>query len=154
MHEAERFSKIEKGEGLDPISHQTTISLILKDKTKLPEGYEWEEDGREFSLNGQFYDIISLIQTKDGWKLTAASDEEETVLVANQSKAQHLDKSINNSKRSHKLNFSLVKLVYDSPITVDADEFKYVNSKDLFGIHNAALTLLSIEQLKPPPEAI
>jgi len=154
MHESGRFAQIESGEGLNQISHLATISLTLKDKTLLPEGYLWEEFGREFSFKGQFYDITSLIQTKEGWKLTAASDEEETVLVANQSKVQHLDKEVNNSKQTNKLKVSLVKLVYDAPELLDYNKFIFINTKCLFGIYNNQLSFPSIEQISPPPEAV
>ena len=154
IHESERFAQIEAGEGLDHIDHQTTISLILKEKGILPEGYEWEETGREFSFKGKFYDIVSLEQTNDGWKLTAASDEVETVLVANQSKAQQLDKDVNNSKQSHKLKFLLVKLVYDAPASINSETFYYLNNKCFIGLYNKQLTLPAIELITPPPEAV
>ena len=154
MHESERFAKIEAGEGLDHVDHQTTISLNLKDKNTLPEGYEWEETGREFSFKGKFYDIVSLVQTKEGWKLTAASDEVETVLVSNQSKSLQLDKDVNNSKQSHKLKFSLVKLVYDAPASNNSDVFNYINSKCFIGLYNKQLTLPAIELITPPPQAV
>ncbi len=41
------------------------ITLVVKDKSVLPEGYQWEEKGREFSYKGMFYDIVSIEQTKD-----------------------------------------------------------------------------------------
>jgi hypothetical protein len=66
--------------------------LTLKDKSILPEGYHWEEKGREFSYKGMFYDIVSIKQTKEGWVIKAASDEEEAEIVANQHKAHQLGK--------------------------------------------------------------
>ena len=80
MHEQERFANIDAGkfEENDDNDNMDQITLLLKDKSVLPEGYHWEEKGREFSYKGMFYDIVSIEQTKEGWVIKAASDEEQT----------------------------------------------------------------------------
>lgn len=65
LHEKEIFALIDDGEwnieNLNASSSQ--IKLELKEKDHLPEGYTWEEEGREFSYKGMFYDIISFKKT-------------------------------------------------------------------------------------------
>ena len=96
------------------------IKLVLKDKTILPNGYHWEEKGREFSYNGMFYDIVSITKTPAGWEIIAASDEEEAAIVANQNKTHHLSKELDASSTSNsKSKDSKIKLnptysVYES----------------------------------------
>ena len=65
LHETERFAMIDvsqmgekEHDSDDNIGDQ--IKLVLKDKTILPQGYHWEEKGREFSYKGMFYDIVSI----------------------------------------------------------------------------------------------
>ena len=86
LHEKEIFALIDAGEwnieNLNASSGQ--IKLELKEKDHLPEGYTWEEEGREFSYKGMFYDIISFKKTSNGWELIAVSDEEEAEMVAKQ----------------------------------------------------------------------
>ena len=62
MHEQERFANIDAGkfEENDDNDNKDQITLIVKDKSILPEGYQWEEKGREFSYKGMFYDIVSI----------------------------------------------------------------------------------------------
>ena len=48
MHEQERFANIDAGkfEENDDNDNKDQITLILNDKSILPEGYQWEEKGR------------------------------------------------------------------------------------------------------------
>lgn len=65
LHETERFAMIDvsqmaEKENDSDDSSGNQIKLVLKDKTILPQGYQWEEKGREFSYQGMFYDIVSI----------------------------------------------------------------------------------------------
>jgi hypothetical protein len=130
LHEQERFASIDAGkfelnnkESFESKEHSNEhesdnhssdqITLIVKDKSILPEGYEWEEKGREFSYKGMFYDIVSIKQTKEGWVIKAASDEEEAAIVANQNKVQHLDKEVQSKSTSSKIKLNLSLAVYE-----------------------------------------
>ena len=134
MHEQERFSSIDTGkfelnnkesfeskehskehESDDDINSDDQITLTVKDKSILPEGYEWEEKGREFSYKGMFYDIVSIEQTKEGWVIKAASDEEEAAIIANQNKVQHLDEEAQSKSSSSKIKLNLSLAVYECP---------------------------------------
>lgn len=153
MHESERFAQIEAGAGLHHIDHQTTISLIIKDKTILPEGYAWEEIGREFSFKGKFYDIVSLVQTKDGWKLTAASDEAETIMVNNQKKANNLDKEFTTSKTSNSFKLKISQLLYDYVASVEAI-VQLSSLKSVPGFYHNQIAHPYIGQVSPPPKTV
>ena len=54
VHEQERFANIDAGkfEEDDDSDNKDQITLIVQDKSVLPEGYHWEEKGREFSYKG------------------------------------------------------------------------------------------------------
>ncbi len=69
-HESKVFAKIEAG-AFESFENQ--IKFTVQDKAVLPEGYEWEEEGREFTHKGMFYDIISIKKIETGWLITAAS---------------------------------------------------------------------------------
>jgi serine phosphatase RsbU (regulator of sigma subunit) len=122
LHEQERFASIDAGEILEKENddhgnnHKSDqITITVKDKSILPQDYQWEEKGREFSYKGMFYDIISIEQTKEGWVIKAASDEEEAAIVANQHKLNHLDKEAQSKSRSSKIKLSLSLAVYECP---------------------------------------
>jgi hypothetical protein len=112
LHEQERFASIDAGESIEQADQ---ITITVKDKSVLPEGYQWEEKGREFSYKGMFYDIVSIEQTKDGWVIKAASDEEEAEIVANQNKLNHLDKETQSKSSSSKIKLNLSLAVYECP---------------------------------------
>jgi hypothetical protein len=128
LHEQERFASIDAGEielknkekfESKELSKEyessDQITLTLKDKSILPDGYQWEEKGREFSYKGMFYDIVSIEQTKEGWVIKAASDEEEAEIVANQHKLNHLDKEVQSKSSSSKIKLNLSLAVYECP---------------------------------------
>ena len=123
IHEQERFTKIDaeqvglsETEGLDSItsSDEHQISLLLKDKSILPEGYQWEEKGREFSYKGMFYDIVSVKHTPAGWVLLARSDEEEAAIVANQNNVHHLNSAAEASAKSSKIKLNGTYAIYET----------------------------------------
>jgi hypothetical protein len=150
-HEQERFTSIDNGE-VDSKDHQ--IKLILKDKAILPEGYHWEEKGREFSHAGMFYDIISLTKTEAGWELVGASDKEEAEIVAKQSKAKHIDKELANNKKSNKqkLNFSFS--LFDGFVSSQSQNAFLQYVQLTYSNYQDRLTKQELGQISPPPEAV
>jgi hypothetical protein len=150
-HEQERFASIAAGETIEE-DHQ--IKLLLKDKTILPEGYQWEEEGREFSHQGMFYDIISLTKTESGWELIAASDKEEAEIVAKQHKTRHSDKEIagqhHSKKQKTNFNFSLYDQYFE---TICLKELAALN-QPAYSNYKANLTQLFLGQISPPPKAV
>lgn len=142
LHEIEVFAAINVGEAVgSDQAHQ--IKLILKNKEVLPKGFHWEEEGREFSYKGMFYDIVSLEKTTKGWLLTAESDEEEAIIVAKQS---------DHSKQSL-LKLAKVQLIFIDPLLYqdkEAIEITNVNFTD----YQVNIVQLSIKKYAPPPDAI
>ncbi len=173
LHEQERFASIDAGKfelnnketfdskehsnehkSDDDINSGDQITLTVKDKSVLPEGYKWEEKGREFSYKGMFYDIVSIEQTKEGWVIKAASDEEEAAIVANQHKVQHLNKEAQSKSSSSKIKLNLSLAVYECSSFYNQSLFNNI----LFKIKYPFLTtpiLSSYSGLIPhPPEAV
>lgn len=150
-HEQERFASIAAGETIEE-DHQ--IKLLLKAKTILPEGYQWEEEGREFSHNGMFYDIVGLTKTDAGWELIAASDKEEAEIVAKQQKTQHADKELTGQHASKKLKTSIHFSLYDqwtdaAALIVSINSVQQANT-----FYQDRLTQLFLGQISPPPKAV
>jgi hypothetical protein len=143
LHEKDTFALIDAGKLNAIKENEHQIKLVLNDKDLLPDGYTWEEEGREFSYKGMFYDIISLKKTANGWELIAASDEEEADMVAKQS---------SHSKSLH-FKFSKIQLLFIAP--------NYFQSNYLFNLSNifytechASITHRTIRNASPPPERI
>jgi hypothetical protein len=158
LHEQERFASIDAGEILEKeheiandINSSDQITITVKDKSILPEGYQWEEKGREFSYNGMFYDIVSIKQTKEGWVIKASSDEEEAAIVANQNKLNHLDKEAQSKSSSSKIKLNLTLAVYECPSFNTQGLFNYtlINKKYSF-LTTPILSSYSGEVLHPP----
>ena len=177
LHEQERFASIDAGEydlknqetfeskehskeyDIDADDHSNNydsdqITLVLKDKSILPEGYQWEEKGREFSYKGMFYDIVSIKQTKEGWVIKAASDEEEAEIVANQNELNHLDKEAQSKSSSSKIKLNLSLAVYECPSFSTQSLFNYT----LLKIKYPSLTTLILSRysgaITHPPETV
>jgi len=115
LHEQEQFASIDAGEILEKENDSDQITIVVKDKSILPQGYQWEEKGREFSYKGMFYDIVSIKKSKEGWVIKAASDEEEAAIVANQHKLNHLNKEAESKSSSSKIKLNLSLAVYECP---------------------------------------
>ena len=173
LHEQERFASIDaekfdlnyketfdskehsnEHESDDDINSGNQITLTVKDKSVLPEGYQWEEKGREFSYNGMFYDIVSIEQTKEGWVIKAASDEEEAAIVANQDKLNRLDKEAQSKSSSSKIKLNLSLAVYECPSFYKQSLFNNILLKIKYPFLTTSI-LSSYSGLIPhPPEAV
>ena len=179
LHEQERFSNIDAGEfelknketiqskehSKEHVSDDDTemhgnshnsdqITLIVKDKSVLPEGYQWEEKGREFSYKGMFYDIVSIKQTKEGWVIKAASDEEEAAIVANQHKAQHLNKEVQSKSSSSKIKLNLSLAVYECSSFNTQRLFNYILLKKKYPSLTTSILSSYSGEVSHPPETV
>jgi len=130
------------------------ITLVVKDKSILPEGYQWEEKGREFSYKGMFYDIVSIKQTKEGWVIKAASDEEEAAIVANQHKLNHLDKEAHSKSSSSKIKLNLSLAVYECPSFNNQSLFNYTLFKKKYSSLTTPILSSYLGDISHPPEAV
>ena len=153
MHEQERFANIEAGESIDQ-AYQ--IELILHDKSILPEGYQWEEKGREFSYKGMFYDIVSIKKTAKGWVIKAASDEEEAAIVANQHKVHSLNKDPNTktSSESSKIKLNLSFAVYDCSHLFDFKHSAITQNKKGYLFYTTPILNRYTGEITHPPETV
>jgi hypothetical protein len=162
LHEQERFASIDAGEILekqhdsnDTDDHNSDqITITVKDKSVLPDGYQWEEKGREFSYKGMFYDIISIEQTKEGWVIKAASDEEEAAIVANQNKAQHLNKEAGSKSSSSKIKLNLSLAVYECPSFSTQSLINYTLLKKKYPSLTTPILSSYSGEVSHPPETV
>jgi hypothetical protein len=159
LHEQEQFASIDADEILekenDSNNHNSDqITITVKDKSILPEGYQWEEKGREFSYKGMFYDIISIEQTKEGWVIKAASDEEEAAIVANQNKIQHLDKEAQSKSSSSKIKLNLSLAVYECSSFNTQRLFNYILLKKKYPSLTTPILSSYSGEVSHPPETV
>jgi hypothetical protein len=151
VHEQERFAIIDAGASIEQANH---IELVLQDKSVLPEGYHWEEKGREFSHKGMFYDIVSIKKTSKGWVIKAASDEEEAAIVANQHKLNHLDKEAQSKSTSSKIKLNLSLALYECPSFNKQSLFNYILLKKKYPSLNTPILSSYSGLITHPPEAV
>jgi len=151
-HSKEYESEHESDHKSDHESDQITITV--KDKTVLPEGYQWEEKGREFSYKGMFYDIVSIEQTKEGWVIKAASDEEEAEIVANQHKLNHLDKEAQSKSSPSKIKLNLSLAVYECPSFNSHGLFNYTLLKKKYPFLTTPILSSYSGEFSHPPETV
>ena len=153
VHEQERFSNIDAGASID---HAHQIELILQDKSVLPEGYHWEEKGREFSYKGMFYDIVSIKETSKGWVIKAASDEEEAAIVANQHNVHSFNKDPKSktSSESSKIKLNLSFAVYDCNQLFDFKHSAIIQDKKGYFIYTTPILNPYSGEITHPPEAV
>ncbi len=159
LHEQERFARIDAGEILEK-EHESDnhnsdqITIVVKDKSILPDGYQWEEKGREFSYKGMFYDIVSIKQTKEGWVIKAASDEEEAAIVANQHKLNHLDKEAQSKSSASKIKLNLSLAVYECPSFNTQSLFNYTLLKKKYPSLTTPILRSYSGVIPHPPETV
>ncbi len=158
VHEQERFASIDAGkfEENDDNDNKDQITLIVKDKSILPEGYQWEEKGREFSYKGMFYDIVSIEQTKEGWVIKAASDEEEAAIVANQRKVHSFNKDPKSktSSESSKIKLNLSFAIYDCNQVFDYNHSIIIQNKKGYLFFTTLILNRYSGEITHPPEAV
>jgi len=158
LHEQEIFASIDAGEILEKENNNhdrdNQITIVVKDKSILPEGYQWEEKGREFSYKGMFYDIVSIKKTNEGWVIKAASDEEEAAIVANQHKVQHLNKETQTKSSSSKIKLNLSFAVYECPSFNKQSLFSYTLLKIKYPSLTTPILSSFLGDISHPPETI
>jgi hypothetical protein len=159
LHEQERFASIDAGEIFENENESNhhfsdQITITVKDKSILPEGYHWEEKGREFSYKGMFYDIVSIEQTKEGWVIKAASDEEEAAIVANQHKAHQLNKEAESKSSPSKIKLNLSLAVYECPLFNSHCLFNYTFLKKKYPSLTTPILSSYSGAISHPPEAV
>jgi len=154
LHEKERFTIIDAGQILEKENDSDQITIIVKDRSILPEGYQWEEKGREFSYKGMFYDIVSIEKTKEGWIIKAASDEAEAAIVANQHKLNHLNKEAESKSSSSKIKLSLSLALYECPSFNKQSLINYTLLKKKYSSYATSILSSYSTDISHPPEAV
>lgn len=112
LHESKVFAQIKAGTFKEDDHCHQLITFEVKDKFVLPEGYDWEEEGREFTFKGMLYDVVAIEPSLNGWKIKAISDEAEALIVSNQSKTQ-LDSQGNPKNSNHGFKINIASIVFD-----------------------------------------
>lgn len=148
VHEAKVFSMIHD-KALNQQMLQSNVSFLVENKTVLPKGYSWEEEGREFSHQGKLYDIISIIKTNEGWMITAVSDDIEVKIVDGK-----LELAVNNTSSlptKSKIKISIGQFVYDKHAVSYPKYFPMAKSL-FFDNYLLSSHCIYIGQESPPPK--
>jgi hypothetical protein len=101
-----------------------------------------------------FYDIVSIEQTKEGWVIKAASDEEEATIVANQHKAQYLNKEAQSKSSSSKIKLNLSLAVYECPSFNTQGLFNYTLLKKKYPLLTTPILSSYSGAISHPPETV
>ena len=81
-------------------------------------GLQWEEDQKEFYLDGNLYDVVQIRQESDQTVYYCINDEKEKQLLNQWSNLEHFESNSPHSKHSHQT----VKLIFDEldwPVITD-----------------------------------
>lgn len=153
LHETKVFSQIKAGTFKEDDVCHTLVSLEVKDKNLLPEGYEWEEEGREFTFKGMLYDIVAIEPTKEGWVIKATSDEEEAVMVSNKTKF-HKEGEVGTAKSTtHGFKINIAKIVFDQNIISYAITTHQIKAP-MIGIYVQNVKEVYLGIKSPPPQFV
>ena len=101
-----------------------------------------------------FYDIVSIEQTKEGWVIKAASDEEEAEIVANQHKLNHLDKEAQSKSSPSKIKLNLSLAVYECPSFNSHGLFNYTLLKKKYPFLTTSILSSYSGEFSHPPETV
>lgn len=110
----------------------------------------WEEEGREFLLNGQLYDVVKIKKENDKIVLLCINDKKEEDLVQQLSEVVGLH--ANAHQKSIKANF--FKVPFD-PVIIDTEELYFLPRQVESCFSRYSMSLLSPfnKILSPPPRA-
>lgn len=110
----------------------------------------WKDNGKEFSLNGEMYDVAKIKIENGKTVIYCINDTKETRLLENFIKAMKNDASNSKSGKSNlKLQFAYY-IINTLDINTAAAS---IYSSGEFTIFNSALYLISQETDAPPPRA-
>jgi hypothetical protein len=101
-----------------------------------------------------FYDIVSIKKTNEGWVIKAASDEEEAAIVANQHKAQHLNKEAGSKSSSSKIKLNLSLAVFECPSFSTQSLINYTLLKKKYPSLTTPILSSYSGEVSHPPETV
>jgi hypothetical protein len=113
---------------------------------------DWHDDGKEFVLNNELYDVVKIEKNKGDFIVYCIDDKKETQLFANLNEhiQQHATTNTS-SKSSKKIADNVVKLFYENKASIEALIF---SSNICYSFSNYPLQFPNIETSNPPPELL
>jgi hypothetical protein len=106
---------------------------------------EWEEEGKEFRLYGEMYDIVKTTTTKGKLVLYCINDKKENALI--QKYLDHLKQKSTSDKKSRSSSAKLLFNQSPDAIAISTRQVLVHESQMRFW-----LPLVELEQLTPPPK--
>ena len=137
----------------EQILKQVPENLLIKIAvTENEKSIQWHEEGKEFQLNGEMYDVVK-VKYENGQKyLLCLSDTKEDRIFEALEKVvkSNIDNSTNNDKQHTVTKVSLPEWIFDLQESGQPQkDFSYNESK--YFDYKAALSYNFIEINSPPP---
>jgi len=129
------------------LQHIPDSSLEVIIEEEVADNIEWEEDGREFSLDGTLYDVARIEKKEGKTFLYCINDKKEKQLLDNLAKA--VGKNHNDKKGRNNIKSLMFDLVY---ITTE-EELKTFSYPSTYSYFNVTLVSSFEEINSPPPKA-
>ena len=118
--------------------------ITLNDDQKI----YWEEDGKEFLLNGEMYDVVKIKSVNDVKTLYCINDKKEKALIEKYNLVtKHNSSSDKKGKNTFDNSFNL--FVYTDEVNAPG----FLLCLQTFSFPNAVLPQAMIKQVSPPPKA-
>ncbi len=109
----------------------------------------WEEEGREFMLNGKMYDVVRTLNSGGQTILLCSSDEKEDALLAEMNEITQ-----SNQQKSGKQQPPITNLVYDCIFLSNEIDFSLdIKSLSTFSRHCIFIPSTVSNIILPPPKA-
>ena len=129
------------------LAHIPASSLEVIIAEQFGDRIQWEEKGKEFSLDGILYDVVRINKSDGRTFLYCINDKQEKQLLENLAKAVNA----NHGNKQEKNNIK--SLLLDSVCFIDEQEPCFFSSPSSYSCFNAPL-VSSFEEINiPPPKA-
>lgn len=107
----------------------------------------WEEEGKEFSFNGQMYDVVKTAVEKGKLLLYCINDDKEQQLVDNYNSVTKQNSSA--GKKANKSDNSLPLYVYEDKTS---DLSKDIVNTNRYQFYTSSLVKGIVDKNSPPPK--
>ncbi len=147
IHEAKETARLEI---LKQIPEQLLTKIQLQDNT----GIQWEEEGREFILNNNMYDVVRIKHEGDKTYLYCYSDKNETGLLEKLESAikENTDNSKDPKQKHLEIKITTPEWLFEVQDFYNEREVDIVSNTKRFFTHKPDLNSGYIKKIYSPPD--
>jgi hypothetical protein len=125
---------------------ESSLEIIVAEETK---NIQWQDDGKEFSLNGEMFDVTKIKKENGKTVLYCINDKKEKELLQNFAKAMKAD-AANGKSGKLGIKFQFTDYIITS-VEKPGGQISRIGTK--FTVYNSALSFTIKEITAPPPRA-